>query len=422
MDLGQPGRLGRRLLLRHAARAGDVPLRPRRRSSPSSGRTGKHPVNRDRVYDFYAKEAEYFRKQPTVPLLLPPFPGLDGGELRPLGQPEREDLGRRPLEPDRPRHAALRRLPRRGGDRPQGRLRPARRPRRAGRLLQPRDALLRGPLARRLRQVLADAPRLPRRPDHGRHAAAPARGQEARASRSSITASTGTASGSSSPTGSATWRCSTPPGSRTASSRAIVAPADEHPLADLTRGGPRAVAAGARRPAARSAQAGPTRSTRSSRRSRIRGRPCSSSATTTSCPTARRCSARCREMSGTSRGSTTTLDNVRWRRFASGLHQALGLVVADGSVYVLGRDQITRLHDLNGDGEADFYECVSNAYVTSPAGHDFICGLQRDADGQLLHGLGQAGAAADLAPTARRSRCWPPASATPTAWASRPTA
>ena len=91
-------------------------------------------------------------------------------------------------------------------------------------------------------------------------------------------------------------------------------------------------------------------------------------------------------------GLDDSSSTVRWRRFASGLHQALGLVVADGRVYVLGRDQITRLHDLNGDGEADFYECFSNAYRTSPAGHDFICGLQRDAAGQLLHRLGQPGA------------------------------
>jgi len=37
------------------------------------------PVNRDRLYDFYQKEAEYFRQQEEVPPLLPPFPGLDGG-------------------------------------------------------------------------------------------------------------------------------------------------------------------------------------------------------------------------------------------------------------------------------------------------------------------------------------------------------
>ncbi|MGO9919470.1 MAG: DUF6797 domain-containing protein [Isosphaeraceae bacterium] len=82
-------------------------------------------------------------------------------------------------------------------------------------------------------------------------------------------------------------------------------------------------------------------------------------------------------------GLDGSLGRVRWRRFASGLHQALGLVVADGHVYVLGRDQITRLHDLNQDGEADFYECFSNAQETSPGGHDFVSGLQRDASGRF---------------------------------------
>ena len=82
-------------------------------------------------------------------------------------------------------------------------------------------------------------------------------------------------------------------------------------------------------------------------------------------------------------GLDEKLDRVRWRRYASGLHQALGLVVAQGKVYVLGRDQITRLHDRNGDGEADFYECFSNAYATSTAGHDFICGLERDRSGRF---------------------------------------
>ena len=38
---------------------------------------------------------------------------------------------------------------------------------------------------------------------------------------------------------------------------------------------------------------------------------------------------------------------------------------------------------LNGDGEADFYECTSNAYATSTAGHDFICGLERDGSGRF---------------------------------------
>jgi putative heme-binding domain-containing protein len=90
-------------------------------------------------------------------------------------------------------------------------------------------------------------------------------------------------------------------------------------------------------------------------------------------------------------GLDASLQEVRWRRFASGLHQALGLVVAGESVYVLGRDQITRLVDVNGDGEADFYECFSNAYITSSASHDFICGLERDAEGNFYTASGNQG-------------------------------
>lgn len=90
-------------------------------------------------------------------------------------------------------------------------------------------------------------------------------------------------------------------------------------------------------------------------------------------------------------GLDDSLTNVRWRRFAAGLHHALGLIVADGSVYVQGRDQITKLHDRNGDGEADFYECFSNAFITSAAGHDFICGLERDANGVFYTASGNQG-------------------------------
>ena len=82
-------------------------------------------------------------------------------------------------------------------------------------------------------------------------------------------------------------------------------------------------------------------------------------------------------------GIDADLDEVVWRRFASGLHQALGLVVHEDQVFVIGRDQLTKLHDFNGDGEADFYECFSSALKTSKSGHDFTCGLERDAEGRF---------------------------------------
>ncbi|MDB5336827.1 MAG: hypothetical protein JWN70_2446, partial [Planctomycetaceae bacterium] len=63
-------------------------------------------------------------------------------------------------------------------------------------------------------------------------------------------------------------------------------------------------------------------------------------------------------------GIDEKLERITWRRFGTGLFQPLGLkIVKRGEeelVYVLGRDQISALHDLNHDGEADFYENFNN--------------------------------------------------------------
>ncbi|WP_145082112.1 DUF6797 domain-containing protein [Aureliella helgolandensis] len=80
-----------------------------------------------------------------------------------------------------------------------------------------------------------------------------------------------------------------------------------------------------------------------------------------------------------------------WHRFASGLHHPLGVWIDEDGIFVICRDQLTRLHDLNQDGEADFYECFCNAFETSPAGHDFICGLQRDDEGYFYTASGNQG-------------------------------
>lgn len=90
-------------------------------------------------------------------------------------------------------------------------------------------------------------------------------------------------------------------------------------------------------------------------------------------------------------GVDASLAKLRWKRMAAGLFQPLGLVVVDDKVCVMGRDQITRLHDLNGDGEADFYECLTNAFQTPTGGHDFICGLERDAKGNFYTAAGGKG-------------------------------
>jgi putative heme-binding domain-containing protein len=84
-------------------------------------------------------------------------------------------------------------------------------------------------------------------------------------------------------------------------------------------------------------------------------------------------------------------DKATWKRFASGLHHPLDLLVDQDGIFVQCRDQLVRLHDTNGDHEADFYECFSKAFETSPAGHDYICGLQRDSGGNFYTATGNQG-------------------------------
>ena len=82
-------------------------------------------------------------------------------------------------------------------------------------------------------------------------------------------------------------------------------------------------------------------------------------------------------------GIDSSLKKVTWHRFATGLFQPLGLKVVGGNAYVIGRDQITRLHDLNGDGEADFYECFNNDLLSAGGGHAYATSLETDSRGNF---------------------------------------
>ena len=76
---------------------------------------------------------------------------------------------------------------------------------------------------------------------------------------------------------------------------------------------------------------------------------------------------------------------LTWQRIASGLFQPLGLKVRDGEIFVCCRDQIVRLHDVNGDGETDFYECFNNDHQVTEHFHEFAMGLQTDAEGNFYY-------------------------------------
>ncbi len=75
-----------------------------------------------------------------------------------------------------------------------------------------------------------------------------------------------------------------------------------------------------------------------------------------------------------------------FRKFASGLHEVLGLLYKDGALYCAQRGELTKLIDTNHDGMADVYETihawpVSGHYheysfgpVLSPQGEYFVSG------------------------------------------------
>ena len=87
-------------------------------------------------------------------------------------------------------------------------------------------------------------------------------------------------------------------------------------------------------------------------------------------------------------GIDAGLERLEWRRFATGLFDPLGLRIVGDVVHVHGRDGITRLHDDDGDGEADRYECFNNDVLITPAFHEFAFDLQTDAEGNFYFGKG----------------------------------
>ncbi len=65
-------------------------------------------------------------------------------------------------------------------------------------------------------------------------------------------------------------------------------------------------------------------------------------------------------------GIDDNLKEVKWHRYASGLFEPLGVAIVDDEVYALGRDRLTKLHDKNKDGVADFYENFNADFPTYP--------------------------------------------------------
>jgi hypothetical protein len=84
-------------------------------------------------------------------------------------------------------------------------------------------------------------------------------------------------------------------------------------------------------------------------------------------------------------GVSGDLKELKWRRICTGLFQPLGLKIVDNTIYVTCRDQIARLHDLNGDEEIDYVEAFNNDHQVTEHFHEFAMGLQTDKKGNFYY-------------------------------------
>jgi mono/diheme cytochrome c family protein len=84
-------------------------------------------------------------------------------------------------------------------------------------------------------------------------------------------------------------------------------------------------------------------------------------------------------------GINSDLSKVTWRRFAAGLFEPFGVLVVNGIIHVTCRDGIKRLHDIDGNGEADFIEAFQIDPDVSSSFHAFNFDLQIDSKGNLYY-------------------------------------
>lgn len=79
----------------------------------------------------------------------------------------------------------------------------------------------------------------------------------------------------------------------------------------------------------------------------------------------------------------TDLSLLKYTRFATALHEPLGLIWHQGAFYVAQRSELTRIRDLDGDGKADEYIALAKGWSVSGNYHEYAFGPKLDPDGNF---------------------------------------
>ncbi len=79
-------------------------------------------------------------------------------------------------------------------------------------------------------------------------------------------------------------------------------------------------------------------------------------------------------------------ENIKYKKIASGLAEPLGLKVVNGDIFVMQKQEITKLVDTDGDEIIDEYQTICNDWGVSDNFHEFGFGLE-EKDGWLYANL-----------------------------------
>jgi glucose/arabinose dehydrogenase len=95
---------------------------------------------------------------------------------------------------------------------------------------------------------------------------------------------------------------------------------------------------------------------------------------------------------------TSEASAVRYKLFATGQRELLGLGYKDGALYATDRAEVVRVQDKSRDGLADTYEAVSDAWGVTGDGHEYAFGSRFDKNGDLWVALCLTGSFTSEAP------------------------
>ncbi len=84
------------------------------------------------------------------------------------------------------------------------------------------------------------------------------------------------------------------------------------------------------------------------------------------------------------RGLDDASGNVRWKRFASGLHEPMSVAIREGQIYAFDKNGIWRLRDTDGNGEADVHELFSNSFAQTADMREFPSTLRLAPGGEFI--------------------------------------